>query len=259
MDNFSEDGPHDIGSMIRGFKGGEADAVRIYSELTHNRKSTAQKEEEERRAREKEEEERRLKEEKHDQLLRHLSEHMEHVEHAIDDVAHNQEEELAIVKNIDRKLDTVISKITEESAKLIAALFDVTEVTTPSAFVILNQKLEPKADLEDWLELDGSGLGFKLSEKGEEVKEKAEKYLHMANRASNWAGRLAKVTKSVVEAIDEKGVGGAASAAVDAAVKEMFDIDELWLYLVDELTGKLLYRFNEAVRQCLTLGTCARR
>jgi len=184
---------------------------------------------------------------------------MEHVEHAIDDVAHNQEEELAIVKNIDRKLDTVISKITEESAKLIAALFDVTEVTTPSAFVILNQKLEPKADLEDWLELDGSGLGFKLSEKGEEVKEKAEKYLHMANRASNWAGRLAKVTKSVVEAIDEKGVGGAASAAVDAAVKEMFDIDELWLYLVDELTGKLLYRFNEAVRQCLTLGTCARR
>ncbi|CAH0376009.1 unnamed protein product [Pelagomonas calceolata] len=126
-------------------------------------------------------------------------------------------------------------ELRQTRSTLIRAVFDATEVSTPTAFVILKKKL-PTGQARVELTLNDDGTGFAVE--GKAVAEAKERY----EEGKTWMGTLAKFGRGVMKC-NPKTI----SDAVHKACDELVVGEEMWLYLVDELTGKPVVPEGESI------------
>ena len=116
-------------------------------------------------------------------------------------------------------------ELRQTRSTLIRAIYEATEVSTPTAFVILKEKL-PTGEARVELTLNDDGTGFTVE--GEAVEEAKGIY----EESKTWMGTLAKFGRGVMKCNPTT-----ICAAVKEACEELVVGEEMWLYLVDELTG----------------------
>ena len=143
---------------------------------------------------------------------------------------------------IDSKIDTVIHLSSEQRSELartrrvlMKGLFEATEVMTPTAFVVLKDKLpEPPsaAQKEELLALSlkDDGQGFQVSGDLVTYVEQAKAHLE---EGKTWLERVQSFGVGVVEG-DAEAVFG----SVRAALGDLVTHETMYFYLVDELTGE---------------------
>jgi DNA-binding transcriptional MerR regulator len=132
-----------------------------------------------------------------------------------------------------KKLDAILSlseehrdELRQTRSTLIRAMFEATEVSTPTAFVVLKEKL-PTGEARVELTLNDDGTG--LSVEGEAVGEAKDRY----EQGKTWLGLCARFGRGVAACSPS-----AIAEAVAGACEELVVGEEMWLYLVDELTGE---------------------
>ncbi len=113
---------------------------------------------------------------------------------------------------------------------LIKAIFDATEVSTPTAFFVLKEKLPPagaenKARAELTLKEDGTGVVLE----GAGVDDAKDRY----EEAKTWLNIFADFGRGVA-----KLSASSISDAVQKGCSKLVVKDEAWVYLIDELTGE---------------------
>ena len=129
------------------------------------------------------------------------------------------------------------SKLSEEHrdelrktrSTIMRAIFEATEVSTPTAFVVLKKQWPAGAEEEARVELTllkEDGTGFAVE--GKAVDEAKDRYEEQDLAESLCAGTGAKAANCSPSAIAE----------VAGACAELVVGEEMWLYLIDELTGK---------------------
>ena len=109
---------------------------------------------------------------------------------------------------------------------LMRAIYEATEVSTPTAFVVLKEKL-PTGEARVELTLNDDGTGFSVE--GEAVEEAKGIY----EESKTWLNLCARFGRGVAACSPS-----AIAEAVTGACEELVVGEEMWLYLVDELTGK---------------------
>ena len=109
---------------------------------------------------------------------------------------------------------------------LMRAIYEATEVSTPTAFVILKEKL-PTGEARVELTLNDDGTGFSVE--GEAVTEAKGRY----EESKTWLNLCAQFGRGVAKCSPK-----AIADAVAGACEELVVGEEMWLYLIDELTGK---------------------
>eukprot|EP00984_Skeletonema_dohrnii_P002429 scaffold836_cov77-Skeletonema_dohrnii-CCMP3373.AAC.3 len=135
---------------------------------------------------------------------------------------------------------------------LLKGIFEATEVKTPTTFIILNNKLPPAADPSDEeaknkiLEIvaneDGSGVSMKtkgasvtFSADGANIDLKGDlkEHYERVQDGITWAERLRKIGTNFAA-----GEIGTAFETIKEGIQDLIVGDEMYLYLVDELTGE---------------------
>ena len=131
-----------------------------------------------------------------------------------------------------KKLDAILSlseehrdELRQTRSTLIRAIYEATEVSTPTAFVILKEKL-PTGEARVELTLNDDGTGFSVE--GEAVEEAKGRY----EESKTWLNLCARFGRGVAACSPS-----AIAEAVTGACEELVVGEEMWLYLVDELTG----------------------
>jgi hypothetical protein len=118
---------------------------------------------------------------------------------------------------------------------LIRAVFEATEVETPTAFIVLEDKLPDETEEQKLLEigLKDDGSGFKVEGKAKEFYESAQKRF---DKGIEWVNRLKTMAEDVEDVArwDLDTIFG----KMQAGIKEFIHDRKLYFYLVDELTGK---------------------
>ncbi|KAK1747210.1 serine/threonine-protein kinase [Skeletonema marinoi] len=152
----------------------------------------------------------------------------------------------------------VIKKLSYESKKellrtrhvLLKGIFEATEVSTPTTFIILNNELPPEpsdVDKEKMLDFvtneDGSGVSVQtkhasvtFSAEGADLKLEGDLKEHYdrVQDGIKWAKRIRKIGKKVAAG----EVGMAFEIIKEEIIKENLVGNEMYLYLIDELTGE---------------------
>eukprot|EP00964_Phaeocystis_antarctica_P083850 scaffold52787_cov60-Phaeocystis_antarctica.AAC.1 len=116
---------------------------------------------------------------------------------------------------------------------LLKAVFEATEVQTPTAFIILEEKLPDDEEEEKQmltLKLKEDGTGFEVSG---ELAELVETVRGRFETGMKWVERIKTFSEGVVAADPIKTF-----AAMKATFKELITAETMYLYLIDELTGK---------------------
>ena len=135
--------------------------------------------------------------------------------------------------------DSLYSRLTVESQRqlkhlqgvVLTGIYEATEVQTPTAFVILEERLPDSNDvvcLEDILNPSGEGIDW---QKVPDEKIQAGKALY--DKAMKWTGRSIDMVKSIV-AVDADSVFN----GIKDSLTEFATDHEMYFYLVDELTGE---------------------
>ncbi|KAK1736247.1 serine/threonine-protein kinase [Skeletonema marinoi] len=134
---------------------------------------------------------------------------------------------------------------------LLKGIFEATEVITPTTFIILNNKLPPAAEPSgeqvekicgiDAAE-DGSGVSvttkhasLAVSAEGLEIDLKGDlkKYGDQAKTGILWAKRIREISTNFAAGDIDK-----AFETIKEGIKDLIVGNEMYLYLIDELTGK---------------------
>eukprot|EP00984_Skeletonema_dohrnii_P008410 scaffold3085_cov91-Skeletonema_dohrnii-CCMP3373.AAC.3 len=172
------------------------------------------------------------------------------------DAAKNRKDDRALLERMDANIE-VIKKLGIESKAelrrtrhvLLKGIFEATEVDTPTTFIVLNDKLpEPpneemkKKILDIVTEEDGSG--FSMKTKGASLTVSADgvnidlegdlkDHYERVQDGITWAKRIKEIGSRVA--------AGEVCKAFDIIKEGISDLtvgEEMFLYLVDELTGK---------------------
>ncbi|CAH0367814.1 unnamed protein product [Pelagomonas calceolata] len=117
------------------------------------------------------------------------------------------------------------------------AIFEASEVKTPTAFVVLKEKLPPLEEDEQ--------LRVKVKEDGEVVAGGAlpDEVNHRVKQAKAWLKFCSECVEGVAEC-SPKAIAGAAKGAPECvedlkkAAGDLLVGEEMWFYLIDELTGE---------------------
>ena len=120
---------------------------------------------------------------------------------------------------------------------LLKAVLEATEVKTPTAFIILEEKLsddEKEEELMKKLKLKEDDTGFEVSG---ELAELVETVKGRLDTGIKWVERIKTFAESVVGA-DPIKTFDAMKVAVDELVTKKLIAETMYLYLIDELTGK---------------------
>eukprot|EP00964_Phaeocystis_antarctica_P024514 scaffold13733_cov63-Phaeocystis_antarctica.AAC.3 len=116
---------------------------------------------------------------------------------------------------------------------LLKAVFEATEVQTPTAFIVLEKKLSDDDEEEELmlkLQLKEDGTGFEASGELAELVETAKGRF---DTGMKWVERIRTFGEGVVAADPIKTF-----AAMKATFEELVTDKTMYLYLIDELTGK---------------------
>ena len=216
MAYFGDGGEGDIGSGIRGLTGDATEikqkALKLYAELKKERKTK-------------------------EQLAAEEKVRLTNIERGLSKVLENQ-------AAADQKLDVITGAITDlasemrkECTKLLNAVYEASEVQTPSAFIVLPHRLERPADGDNQLLMLQQNGTIQLSANAANNMQRAESLLKKANKAKDWMGKIAHMASAVAEAVSGGGEDSG-SEQVTGAVDALFAKDTvLYLYLIDQLTG----------------------
>ena len=118
---------------------------------------------------------------------------------------------------------------------LVKAIYEATEVSTPTAFVVLKEKL-PTGEARVELTLNDDGTGFSVEGEGvEDAKGRYEESKTWLNLCARFGRGVAKCSPSAI------------AEAVAGACEELVVGEEMWLYLIDELTGKPVVPEGESI------------
>lgn len=131
--------------------------------------------------------------------------------------------------------DQVFLQIRKTEQVMLKGMFEATEVTVPSCFIILNQLIEPEPDANELKEESVVDVG------GKSAKRKAS----MEN-ALVWMGKLSQLGEVVSDSVGT--AMGVASGSKEAIMKAIASLipdtksdQKLYLYLVDEYDMKPVY------------------
>ena len=135
----------------------------------------------------------------------------------------------------------VIKKLSDESKselfhtrhELLKSIFEATGVNTPTTFIVVNNKLPPKASDEQVKKIldlvaaeDDSGVSIDLPDDLKEYRDQVESGI-------NWAKRIKSINSKVAA-----GEVGTAFEIIKKGIKDLISGNEMYLYLIDELTGE---------------------
>uniref|UniRef100_A0A7S3ZY23 Calmodulin n=1 Tax=Pelagomonas calceolata TaxID=35677 RepID=A0A7S3ZY23_9STRA len=141
-----------------------------------------------------------------------------------------------------KKLDAILSlsekhrdELRQTRSTLMRAIYEATEVSTPTAFVVLKERL-PAGEASVELTLNDDGTGFVVE--GEAVDEAKDRY----EESKTWLNLCARFGRGVA-----KCSPSAIAEAVAGACEELVVGEEMWLYLIDELTGKPVVPEGESI------------
>eukprot|EP00984_Skeletonema_dohrnii_P011088 scaffold4399_cov75-Skeletonema_dohrnii-CCMP3373.AAC.4 len=189
-----------------------------------------------------------------------LLEKLTDINTALKDAAKNREDDRALLERMEANIE-VIKKLSYESQSellrtrhvLLKGIFEATEVRTPTTFIILNNELPPAADPSDEeaknkiLEIvaneDGSGVSMKtkyasLTATAEGVDINLEgdlkEYRDQVEAGIKWANTIKDIGMNVFAG----EIGTAFDIIKEKIIKEKLVGDEMYLYLIDELTGE---------------------
>jgi len=175
---------------------------------------------------------------------------------SVDNTLQSQVKQLEIMNaNI-----VVIKKMCDESKAelfytrhvLLKAIFEATEVSTPTAFIVLNNELPPKPSDETVNKIldivaaeDGSGVRVEskyasvtLSPDGADFNLEGDlkKHYEQVKVGMNWVKRIKSVGSKI--AAGEVGTIEAAFKIINEGIKDLIVGKKMYLYLIDELTGE---------------------
>lgn len=139
------------------------------------------------------------------------------------------------------------NELRRTSEVLMKAIFEATEVMMPTTFIVLHNKLPvPSAEeKQKFLTLqaaeDGSGvsvayrdLNVKITDEGVDVDwALADKYKEQYEEGMKWIDRVKRVGGAILN-MD----GSAVFKTVEDSLPDLVKADTMYLYLIDELTGK---------------------
>ena len=112
---------------------------------------------------------------------------------------------------------------------LLKGIFEATEVTTPTTFIILDEELQPELGAEEQeqllVSLKEDGSGIELAGDLKAAKEQLDK-------AKTWLDRLQTFGEGVIENNPKQIFG-----TIKEVFGELMTKDTMYFYLVDELTG----------------------
>ena len=175
------------------------------------------------------------------------------------DVAKNRQDDRALWERIDANV-VVIKKLSVEGKDelrrtrhvLLRGIFEAADVRTPTTFIILNNKLPPAADPSDEeaknkiLKIvrneDGSGVSvttkhatLTATEEGVGIGLEGDlkEYRDQVEAGVKWAKRIKNIGKKVAA-----GEIGKAFEIINKGIEDLIVGNEMYLYLIDELTGK---------------------
>jgi len=211
------------------------------------------------------------------QLLKSKPEERKTVDHFLEKHPFFNQENLAIISQFNKRIKDfgeslksqakqlekmnanilVIKKLSFENQSellrtrhvLLKGIFEATEVRTPTTFIVLNDELPPEpsdGDKEKILDFvtkdDGSGVSVQtkhasvtFSAEGADLKLKGDLKEHYdrVQDGIKWAKRIRKIGKKVAAG----EVGMAFEIIKEEIIKENLVGNEMYLYLIDELTG----------------------
>jgi serine/threonine protein kinase len=166
-----------------------------------------------------------------------------------------QEKLLAVIDERTIKIEAVSDKTYIQLRKtenvLLRGMFEATEVTRPTSFIITPNLIEEEAQAEDGAALsigaDGDiclaagGAGVELGERGAELKAKAEKgkrwlstICNLGSKIASGSGRLPAV-----------GLGQQVKEQMTVFVTGKLHDEAMYLYLIDEYTGELVSTYGD--------------
>jgi hypothetical protein len=137
--------------------------------------------------------------------------------------------------NIEATSETTFLQLCKTELVLLRGMFEATEVTTPTSFIITPNMIDPEgspASSTPLIELAEDGSGIELGEAGEELKGKIEK-------RKGWFDKVCTLGSNVSDAVSGREGGLVVQAAQEFTdfVKEKLEDKEMYLYLIDEYTG----------------------
>ena len=189
-------------------------------------------------------------------IVSDMEESLKYLEQNLKEQAKHRKDDRALLEKIDENV-TVIKKLGIENKVelrrtrevLLKGIFEATEVTTPTTFIVLNEKLPkdpPSKKVKDELlkiaaAADGSGV--KVSGRYASVSFSADgasfglegefkEYENRFNTGMKWANRMKSIGSDVAA-----GEVGGAFETIKSGLSDLMG-DEMYLYLIDELTGE---------------------
>eukprot|EP00984_Skeletonema_dohrnii_P005207 scaffold1824_cov104-Skeletonema_dohrnii-CCMP3373.AAC.7 len=173
-----------------------------------------------------------------------------------EDAEKHRQDDRAVMARIDANV-VVIKKLATESKDelrrtrhaLLRGIFEATEVRTPTTFIILNNELPPEpSDVDRKKMLDfitnEDGSGFSVTTKQATLTATAEgvniglegdlkEYRDQVEAGIKWANKIKDIGTNVLA-----GEIGTAFDIIKDGIEDLIVGNEMYLYLVDELTGE---------------------
>jgi hypothetical protein len=139
--------------------------------------------------------------------------------------------------NIESTSETTFLQLCKTERVLLRGMFEATEVTRPTSFIILPNKIDPEppspTSSVPMLQFAEDGSGIELSAAGEEVKGQLE-------IRKGWFNKICKLGSNVRDAIAGEGTGALAVQAMEEVAEFIgghLEDGVMYLYLIDEYTG----------------------
>jgi hypothetical protein len=155
-----------------------------------------------------------------------------------------QKKQTKLLETIDKRTFTIEAisdktylQLRKTEQVLLRGMFEATEVTMPTSFLITPNKLEHPTGSEPLLQLAEDGSGIELGAGGEKVK---EQLIEQIKKSKGWFDKVCNLGSSVCEAVSGEGMGGLvviAKQEVSDFVKDKLQDEPMFLYLIDEYTG----------------------
>jgi hypothetical protein len=186
--------------------------------------------------------------------VREMKDRIENLENALQKEAKQRQDDRALLERIDANI-VVIKKMGDESMfelrrtchVLLKGIFEATEVSIPTTFIVVNDKLPPKPSEEDVKKIldlvaaeDGSGVSVQskyasvtLSADGAVINLEGD-----LKKRYDLGMKWVKCIESVAARIAAGEVGKGAFEIIKEGIEDLTVGKKMYLYLIDELTGE---------------------
>jgi len=188
--------------------------------------------------------------------VREMKDRIENLENALQKEAKQRQDDRALLERIDANIAVIKKLDIESKAELrrtrhvfLKGIFEASEVSTPTTFIVVNNKLPLKSPGEEVKKIldivaaeDVSGISFQmkhasviLSAEGADINLERDLKKHY-DLGMKWVKSIKSVAAKV--AADEAATVEAAFNMIKEEIKDLIVGKKMYLYLIDELTGE---------------------